>query len=49
MKAEIKWSTIRRLEENTNRPISRGVDKAIASCLDQLDELKQRSKRSEKN
>lgn len=48
MKAEIKWSTIRRLEENTKRPISRGVDKAITICLDQLDDLKQTSKRSEK-
>jgi len=42
MNAKLSDSTVRRVEENTEQPISRGMDKAINQCLDELEELRKK-------
>ena len=42
MNAKLSNSTVRRVEENTDQPISRGMDKAINQCLDELEELRKK-------
>ena len=41
MNAKLRESTVKRIEETTERPISRGIDRAVNDCLDQLDSLKE--------
>ena len=41
MNAKLSESTVKRIEKNTDRPISRGMDKAVNDVLDQLDSLKE--------
>jgi len=40
MNAKLRESTVKRIEETTEKPISRGIDRAVNDCLDQLDSLK---------
>lgn len=42
MNAKIQDSTVKRISETIDQPISRGLDKAVNDCLDQLDELKEK-------
>jgi len=42
MNAKLSDSTVKRVEENTEQPISRGMDKAINQCLDELEELREK-------
>ena len=42
MNAKLSNSTVKRVEENTEQPISRGMDKAINQCLDELEELRKK-------
>ena len=42
MNAKLTDSTVKRVEENTDQPISRGMDKAINQCLDELEELRKK-------
>ena len=46
MNAKLSESTVKRVAENVDQPISRGMDKAINQCLDELEEL--RRKQNEK-
>jgi len=41
MNAKLQDSTVKRISDITQQPISRGIDKAVNDCLDQLDELKE--------
>jgi len=41
MNAVLKDNTVKRISEATDQPISKGMDKAVNNCLDQLDELKE--------
>lgn len=40
MNAKLGNSTVKRIERQVDQPLSRGIDKAINQCLDELDELK---------
>ena len=40
MNAKLADQTVMRLALAINQPISRGLDKAINKCLDELDELR---------
>ena len=42
MNAKLSNSTVQRVENNIEEPISRGMDKAINQCLDELEELRKR-------
>ena len=42
MNAKLDNSTVKRVEEAIDEPISRGMDKAINQCLDELDELRKK-------
>ena len=42
MNARLDSSTVKRVEEIIDEPISRGMDKAINQCLDELDELRKK-------
>ena len=42
MNAKLSNSTVKRVEENTEQPISRGMDKAINQCLDELEDLRKK-------
>jgi len=42
MNAKLTDSTVKRVEENTDQPISRGMDKAINQCLDELEDLRKK-------
>jgi len=41
MQAKLQDETVNRISDTTDQPISRGIDKAVNDCLDQLDELKE--------
>ncbi len=41
MNAKLQDATVKRISDATEHPISRGIDKAVNDCLDQLDELKE--------
>jgi len=45
MKAEIKEETLDRLSEKVDRPITRGVDKAITEALDKMDSMETEKER----
>lgn len=40
LKPNLKDETVMRVQELTNEPISRGMDKAINQCLDELEKLR---------
>ena len=42
MNAKLQDATVKRISDATDQPISRGIDKAVNDCLDQLDELKEK-------
>jgi len=42
LKPNLKDETVMRIQEMTNEPISRGMDKSINHCLDELEELRKR-------
>jgi len=46
MNAKLANQTVMRLALAINQPISRGLDKAINKCLDELDELRSIKKES---
>lgn len=48
MNAKLENSTVSRIEDNIDSPISRGMDKAINLCLDELEELKQKQNQNGK-
>ena len=42
MKPNIKDETVMRVQDITNEPVSRGMDKAINQCLDELEDLRKK-------
>jgi len=44
MNAKLTEDTVKRISDNIETPISRGMDKAINLCLDELEDLKQNGK-----
>jgi len=40
--AKLQQNTVKRIANNIDSPISRGMDKAINLCLDELEELKEK-------
>ena len=42
MKPVLKDETVLRIQDMTQEPISRGMDKSINQCLDELEELREK-------
>lgn len=47
MKPVIDNKTVKRIQEITNEPISRGFDKSLNQCLDELERLRKLNGKSQ--